>query len=339
MKTVPIIHCFDHNYVLPAGVAFHSLLTHARTPGMHYELHAIGSGLTDADKELLNGIVSRFPNASVAFHEPPPLDLPVKRSHGNFSADMFYKMKIPEMFPGHDVALVSDVDVVYADDVAQLFEELHPDEDIYLCGTPDIGYSSWRGQGILRDTGAPKPFRRYERLMTEEERRKLLIGVGLFAMNLRLCRKDGMTERWFEFARGNFKRLILPEQDVLNICCHPKIKAVSSRFMAIAGHEPEYRALSGQERAANPAWDEMYANPVQIHFASGIKPWKYPQCACSRAWFEACLSAGLFDRWRTWYAYFTDPQMRTTFGRKLIDLHIPMGKSTIHIQCHREKRS
>ena len=339
MKTIPSVHCFNHNYVLPAGVAFYSLLQHACTPNARYAIHVIGTGLTDDDMSLLGDIVARFPQATLEFHDPPRLDLPVRRNLGNFSADIFYKMAIPEILPQYDGVIVSDVDVVYADDVASFANELRADEDCYLCGTPDIGFSAWRGSGILRDAGAPKSFRRYERLFTEEERKELVIGVGLFAMDGRLCRADGMTRRWLDFAKANFKRLILPEQDVLNICCHPRIKVVSSRFMAIAGYEPEYRTLSESQRAANPAWDEMFAHPVQIHYASAIKPWKFPHCACSRLWFEACLAAGLFDRWREWYARFMARHMRTMFGKRLLDVRLPFGRRIFHVQCHKESRT
>lgn len=316
MRTIPIIHCFDHNYVLPAGVAFQSMLECAASPETRYALHVVGTALTDADKDLLNGVVSRFPQATLEFHEPPPLDLPAFERRGNLARDVFYKMMLPDILPQHDMVVVTDVDVAYSGDVASFFSAaVEGGDDFYICGTADIGYASWRGRGILRDIGAPHFFRRYQRNMTSEERGKLVVGMGLTVMNLSLCRRDGMTARWFDFARQNFDRLVLLEQDVMNICCSPKVKVVSSRFMAIAGYEPTYRGLSEAERKANPAWDEMFADPVQMHYASGVKPWKFPHSACSEMWFKACLAAGLFDRWRGWYWNYMKPQLRTAFGK------------------------
>lgn len=337
MTVVPIVHCFDHNYVLPAGVAFQSLLSHARREGVEYALYVIGSGLDDGDKALLAGIVGKFKNARLEFLPAPTLPLPdVKR--GNFSRDMFYKMLVPELLMQYDTVLISDVDVVYSGDVADLYFELSGDEDFYVCGTEDVGYASWRRRGILKDSGAHKFFRRYFKQMSQEERDRLIMGVGFFAMNLRLCRQDGMSKKWMDFAIGNFGRLLLPEQDVINICCHPKIKLVGSRYMAIAGFEPDYRRLTDAERAANPAWDEMFLNPVQIHYASGIKPWKYPQCPYSRPWFESCLAAGLFDRWREWYARFMQPYTQMALGKRLVDCAVPLGRGRLlHIRCHKEK--
>ena len=262
MKEIPIVQCFDHNYVLPAGVAFQSLLEHAKSQDVKYLLHVIGTGLTDGDKDLLRGIVVKFPHANIFFHEPPKLDLPEYKTRGNLSRDVFYKMSIPDILPQYDVVIVSDVDVMYADDIASFRAAIHIDENCYLCGTEDVGYAAWRGRGILRDVGIPRFFGRYERQMTPDEREKLTLGAGFMLMNSRKCREDGMPEKWMSFARNNFHRLVLLEQDVMNICCAPAVKVVSSRFMAIAGYEPAYRNLSDSDRTANPAWDEMFAHPV-----------------------------------------------------------------------------
>lgn len=337
MTAIPIIHCFDHNYVLPAGVAFQSLLEKAKTPDVIYALHVIGTGLTEEDKALLSSIVGKFCNATLNFIVAPELSLPEVHS-GNLSKDVFYKMLVPELFPQYDVVLIADVDVAYAGDAADLYNMLSCKEDYYVCGTEDVGYASWHKRGILRDLGAHKSFRRYFKKMSSEEIGKLAMGCGFFAMNTRLCRQDGMSSRWMDFAKENFRRLYLLEQDVINIVCHPKVKLVSSRYMAIAGYEPNYRRLTDAERAANPAWDEMFANPVQIHYASGIKPWKYPQCPCSKLWFEALLASGLFDRWREWYDSFMLPYMRMATGKTFLDFTIPLRKGKkLHFRLHKER--
>ena len=174
-------------------------------------------------------------------------------------------------------------------------------------------------------------------MMSKEELDKLYVGVGLFGMNLRLFRQDRMSTSCIEFAKNNMNRVLLPEQDVINICCHPKIKLVGSHYMAIAEFEPYYKRLTNEEREANPSWDEMFANPVQIHYAAGIKPWKYPQCPYSRQWFESLFAAGLFDSWRGWYERFMAPYVRMTIGKRLLDITIPLHKNKqLHVRIHKE---
>ena len=336
MTVVPIVHCFDSNYVVPAAVAFHSLLTHAKSPDTIYVLHVIGRDLTVADKDLLCGVVAAFPNAKLVFHDPPKLDLELKTG-GNLSIDVFYKMAVPDILDD-DVALIADVDVVYEGDVADLYHELKADEPFWLCGTADIGYAAWRGEGILRDSGELKFFKRYAKCMNGNDRAKLIMGAGFFAMNLKRCREEGATKKWFDFACANISKLLLLEQDVLNICSWPKIKVVSSRYMAIAAYWPEYMKKDEAARKANPAWDEMYSNPVQVHFASGIKPWKYPNTPLAGKWFDACVASGMLHRWREWYGKLMLQQTKFMLARKIVDWSFGIGRRTFRFVVAREKK-
>ncbi len=322
MNCIPIIHCFDHNYVLQAGVCFHSLLTHAN-PQRTYALHVVGTGLTEDDRADLHAIVGRFPNATLAFTEAPALDLPDFHG-GNFAKDLFYKLKTPELFPQYDIAIISDVDVVYADDIALAFDALN-DPHAYLAGPLDVSYAAWRGEGILRDLGAPKALRRYHRQFTGDERAQLRIGAGLMTFNLRKMREDRLSEQCFAFARANFARLILPEQDILNLVCQGRTCDYPPRLMAIAGYEEHYRQMSPEARQANPAWDAMFAHPVQIHYATGIKPWKYPASPMADLWFDALLASGLFPRWRAWIDHTLHHDERLRKRRRLFACACPLG--------------
>lgn len=199
MDTIPILHCFDHNYVLQAGVCFHSLLSHT-SPTRHYVLHVMATGLTAEDKDLLQGIVGHFRNATLVFDNPPKLDLPDLKG-GNFSKALFYKLALANLYPQYDRAIVSDVDVVYADDIALAYDVLPVDSSAYLAGPLDVTYASWRGEGILRDLGAPKSLRRYFSNFSAEERSQLRVGAGFMTFNLRRMREEQIPDRCFSFAK------------------------------------------------------------------------------------------------------------------------------------------
>lgn len=336
MTVIPIVHCFDGNYVLPAAVAFYSLLSHAKSPDTRYVLHVIGRNLSNEDRDVLQNVVGQFHNAELVFHSPPNLGFDLQIS-GNLSIDVFYKMAAPNLIDD-DVALIADVDVVYEGDVADLYHEIRAEDDFWLCGTADVGYAAWRGEGILKNAGELKFFKRYFKRVNAENRSKLIMGAGFFAMNLKRCRADGAAEKWFAYAVENIDRLLLLEQDVFNICSWPKIKIVSSRYMAIAAYWPDYEKLSEAAKMDNPAWDEMYANPVQIHFATGIKPWRYPDSPLAEKWFDACVAAGMLHRWRIWFGKLTEKQTRFMLARKVIDRAFSIGRRTFRIVLAREAK-
>ncbi|WP_104751320.1 glycosyltransferase [Helicobacter salomonis] len=71
---IPILMAFDKNYCLPAGVAMHSMLTHAaRTREgvpLFYKIHCLVQGLdTDHEIELQNALMPFKDFSSLEFHD------------------------------------------------------------------------------------------------------------------------------------------------------------------------------------------------------------------------------------------------------------------------------
>ena len=323
LSHVPVFHCFDHNYVLFGAIAFHSLLSHSN-PWREYHLHVVGTGLTEEDKALLQKTVSAFPNGRLILHEPPALDLPQLK--GNFSKDLFYKLLVPEILKDETRAIISDVDVVYAGDIAEALDVIPEDDpENLLAGPADITYASWRGQGILRDLGAPKSLHRYQTQYTQAQRDQLILGAGLMTFHLANMRTFGLTQKALTYAKENFRNLILPEQDILNPVCYPHTKVYPPHLMAIAPEFKHYQELTPAQRQDNPAWDEMFAHPIQIHYATGIKPWKYPACPMADLWFDALLTSGLLPQWRQWLDTTLHAATRREKTRNIFTLRLPLS--------------
>ena len=313
---IPIFHCFDHNYVIPAAVCFQTLLEHAKRPDTRYDIYVVGSDLTDEDKSLLTRIVQKFPQGTLTFLDPAPARdfINELKASGHwcaeYTADLFYKLSVPELLPNEDIVVLADVDVVYEDDIARSFDELKVTDDIYVAGGRDPAYSAWRGEGLFPNR--PKMQRKYFKLYTQEERDRQFLAAGLLVFNCRKLREDGIVKKWREWALKNVHRLILPEQDIINQVCAPKLKALPWNHMAIA---PNFAKVPGS------CWDEMYTNVVQMHYASYKKPWKFADCAMSELWYAAADRAGVdFVRPRP------APKRRSSIHRQLLMLHDECNK-------------
>ena len=63
MNIIPVMHCFDNNYVLHACISFYSMLEHADT-SYFYKLYVIGNEILEENKQKLFDIVAKFSNAS-----------------------------------------------------------------------------------------------------------------------------------------------------------------------------------------------------------------------------------------------------------------------------------
>lgn len=325
METIPIVHCFDHNYVLQAAVCFYSLLEHT-SPDRNYCIAVIGRNLTQEDKTLLTKIVTQFPQATINIVDAPELDLPDIPKRTNFSKDIFYKFLIADLFPDYTQVIIADVDVVYQGDVADVFEMLADTDDAIIAAPLDISYAAWRGEGILRDLGCPKSLERYHRKLSPEKLSQLRFGAGFMVYNLKRIRELKLSSTWITYTKQHFSQIILPEQDVLNYVSGDQMKPMGGHAMAIAGYYAHYEKLTPQERADNPAWDEMFTHPIQIHYASGIKPWKYPDSPMANLWFDALLKSGLFPLWLKWIDNAMHGENRKIKRRSIFNWSIPVGK-------------
>ncbi|WP_104750535.1 glycosyltransferase family 8 protein [Helicobacter cynogastricus] len=76
MIEIPVVMAFDKNYCMPAGVAMHSMLTHAgrahNGTTLHYHIHLLVQGLDSTDKDRLRQTIAPFQTfTTLEFHELP----------------------------------------------------------------------------------------------------------------------------------------------------------------------------------------------------------------------------------------------------------------------------
>jgi lipopolysaccharide biosynthesis glycosyltransferase len=282
-RTIPVMHCFDNNFVIPASVALYSLLKNGH-PAYRYKIHALHSDITEANQAKLHRTVADFGNAELVF-----IDMRGRfsklfddtRIKGHYSKEMFYKLLAPSILPDHEKVLISDVDVVFQGDVSRDFENFNVGSDIYLAGSPSL---------VRRGTWVEKGLLDYQRDFTDEEIKKLKIGAGYYIANLAKMRADGLEGAFLKYANDNASRLRQPEQDVLNLVCFPKIKLLPADSMVCTYSYELYQSEKDFEDDLNYSGQEVkdaLAHPIQLHYAGAVKPWNKPDCAKSEVWFEA----------------------------------------------------
>lgn len=159
---------------------------------------------------------------------------------------------VPE-FDQYDRILYSDVDICVVDDISDLFSA---DLDgRYLAGC--------RMPAFLADQTAHFP----------AELRSSYVAGGIWMMNLRELRNDGMGEKILGLMRNPPFRLIWNDQDVMNLACAGKIGFLSYRYCSI----PLWRSLLERvnyedARYPNGELREAMYRPKIVHYAA-TKPW------------------------------------------------------------------
>lgn len=289
MTQIPIFFTFDRHYVVPAAVAFHSLLKHA-DPRYEYCLYVLYTDLPAGDRRKLMRLVERSRKGRLEFIDVSAFDTEAIRGpKGHFSKEIYYKLLAPELFPQYDRILCSDVDVAFAGDIAPSYF-LFPGEFFYYAGV---------GQVLESDR-----MRLYGNDFTPEELNVLQkeIAAGYLLLNLKAMREQGMQRRMTDFYQANYHRLRLPEQDCMILCAYPHVRPmplfymVNNVYYRTSPQRAVFCEYSGFLPSGREARESLYADalqhPVQLHFVGADKPWNSFGVPCAGVWWKELRSSG-----------------------------------------------
>lgn len=293
-KIIPVMHCFDNNYVIPAIVAFYSMLENA-SKDYDYKLYVLHTDITEDNQNVLQQTVSCFDNASLEFiNMGNRFDDLWKNlvTKGHYSKEMFYKFVPPSIFPQYDKIIISDVDVVWAGDISKSFVLFDADEDFYLAGHTGC---------MLKGSWIENSAKTYLNDWSAEEIKKLKTNACFWLFNLKKMRQDQMEQKFIDCAVKNISRIKQPEQDVVNLCCYPKIKEMPFYFCTCTYVYDLYKTeedLNNDLIRTKEELTEAMESPVQLHFATAAKPWNNPFiCTKSEEWFKVLAKTPFFNLW------------------------------------------
>lgn len=290
-KEIPLMFCFDNNYVIPAAVAFYSLLEHANRE-YKYVLYVLHTDISIKNQEKLYETIKEFSE----FSELIFVDMDNKfeglweriETKGHFSKEVMYKVLVSSIFPIYDKIIVSDVDVVFLNDISESFFALDSEEDCYLAGVKMIGKLKWYMDQYL------------DRFTEEEVERLSGFCGGYIVFNLKKLREDNMEEKFVECFEKEGQRINQMEQDVLNLCCSPKIKRLPLKYLACSYMWDEYKTEEDKETDiwySKEEIEDAMQNTVQLHYATSRKPWKNVDCTKSEIWFEYLAKTNFFKEY------------------------------------------
>lgn len=257
-EIIPIMHCFNNNYVIPAAVSFQSMLENAASE-YKYALYVLHDDIIEENRKKLERVVSKFPNASLEFINMKGRFSDLYRKYGkdSFSKEMFYKFLPPTLFPQFDKIIITDVDVIFEGDVSREFNLFDVsngggDEKVYIAGASrHFKYHVTDfSKGVSKD----------EDMFLKE------VLAGYMLLNLKKMREDSIETTLIDYAYRYARHLGNPEQQVFNEVCYPNVKVlppntiVSGKTYAVLRHTED----SSDEMKL---LKKVSASPFQIHFS------------------------------------------------------------------------
>ncbi len=282
MKPVPIAFAFDNNLLMPAGVCISSLLRNA-CQDTFYDIFILHSEKRDFDKTQFELFENIYKNCQINF-------VPVGDCFDNafeirgITSAAYYRLLIPELIPQYDKVIYSDVDIIFRDDLSELYS--FDIESNYIAATYDLGLN-------LSDDGK-KYISSVPGLKQGE-----YIQSGFLVINSKEIRKDNLVEQFKKEALKNYR---YQDQDILNIICGDKKYILPIRYNMT---DYTFNYLMNY-----PNQIEQYATKDEIDIAkqfgtlhfNGHKPWKKYSVNFD-VWWQNYRESPIFDE-RFYFDFF-----------------------------------
>ena len=247
--TVNIAMIADEGYLLTTAVAIRSLVRYT-SPKNKYHISIVTS--ENGEKvwqDIYKETIPQKDNIQIdcIIYEVPFENFTFK--HGYVSKNALIKFYLPEIFDKEEKLLYIDGDVLFLDDIADLYS--HDIEDYYAAAIKDM--------------------------LAYEGNHREKIGVqdyfnsGVLLLNLKKIRSNNMVNRLVEY-RINQVDTSYMDQDAFNVCFKDKVKYISPTYNMI---QECFRVYTEKQIA------DFYGEGLEdlkhiklIHLAGPVKPWK-----------------------------------------------------------------
>ena len=265
MKQIPIFFTFNNDYVIPAAVAFHSLLEKVNTDTF-YEMFVAHSDITLENQALLSKIVDSQSKGLLKFIDTKDF-LHNEWNNGNFeehnkgvqfTVDTIVRCFAASFFPNIDKIIYSDVDVVFMDDISELIDIDLTDKYIASVKNAFLKYS-------------PKELSHLSDMHYEKLKDTYFAG-GIWVMNLSEIRKNNLETRMIEIIKDKNIIKRWNDQDIMNIACDNKVSYLSLRYISYPYLEDVMKEMGFESHFSQEELFESIEKPKILHFA-GVKPW------------------------------------------------------------------
>lgn len=274
MTRVPIVFAFDNRLAMPAAVCFYSLLVNAK-PTTAYDIYILHRKGEQLDLSNVERVMSQFPQSTLTLREVGG------EFDGSFeirgiTTPAYYRLLIPKQIPEHDKVLYSDVDVIFRNDLTEIYN------------TDIVGYYF----------GGVNSMSHFDIDLVNYYTKKLrldptgIIYSGNLLINSKELREAGdVMSHILKESKGKYR---FQDMDVINIACKGHIKYLSPSFCltnyinkAVVEKDSRLKSLWTEEELQN-AMDKGI-----IHY-NGQKPWK-GYCPNFDIWWEYYRKSPVFD--------------------------------------------
>ncbi len=266
MQSIPIFFTFNNNYVIPAAVALYSMLNKAKGD-VFYKIHILHSDISAENQNLIKNSIKCFKNYEILFQNTDGFlnkaweagNFENQNKGAQFTADTLLRCFAAKFFPQYDKIIYSDVDIVFKDDISELYN-IDMDGE-YIAAVKDA-FMKWDSNELSH----LKP-EHYEKF------KDTYFAGGIWVLNLKKIREDNLEDKMLDIIQDDTIVKRWNDMDIMNIACDNKVKFLPLNYIA---YPYLLERVIRDDFTSHFSRDELFdsvINPKIIHYA-GIKPWK-----------------------------------------------------------------
>ena len=274
MNIVPIVFAFDNNLAFPAEICICSLLSHAKSETF-YDIYILNSSQLELSAFDTKRIQSTYPRCKFTF-------ITVGESFSgsyeirDITNVTYYRLLIPKLIPEYDKIVYSDVDVIFRDDLSEVYNSTIFDKE-YIAGVRALSH---------KISGYANYYRNKLRIPPED-----IIYAGNIIVNSKQIREDGLVDVFCEMAKKNF---CFQDMDIINIVCQGRIKYLKPSF-CVTTYFMDFSVNDVDGLKQYWTSEDIYeALRTGIVHYNGQKPWK-GWCVNFDIWWEYYRKSPFYD--------------------------------------------
>ncbi|QZT36383.1 glycosyltransferase family 8 protein [Halosquirtibacter xylanolyticus] len=271
-SNVPIVLSFDDQMALPAGVCITSLLDCAKVNTI-YDIYILcNDNLSDVSRKYLLRLCDVYDRLTINFVDCGD-QFKASFEVRDISVAAYYRLLIPSLLPQLNKAIYSDVDVIFRDDLSELYHTIDL-ENNYLAGVKAAFLSS-------------ENLAYLDRLGLDHYS---YINSGFLVFNCSLIRHDCIENQFLEFSK---KDLNFQDQDIVNLVCKDRIRYISPRYTFVQSNYMNSFDIDMLSPIYSKSEIEEARNIGIVHY-NGPKPWN-ELCPRYDIWWNCYRNSIYYD--------------------------------------------
>lgn len=281
-KTIPVFFTIDDSFAPYVSVAIHSLIENC-SRDRTYDIYIIYQDVTTENQKKIQSLATEY--AHIHFEEMGPQIEQITNRKENylrcdyFTATIFFRLFLAEMFPQYDKGIYLDSDVVVPGDISKLYDTpLSQEEIIGACTDMSV-------QDI------PELMEYFDHCVGAGG--TTYFNSGVLLLNLKLMREKHLRDEFLKLLNTYHFDTVAPDQDYLNAMCHGRVHYLDHSWDVMPGDKT--------------FWGKT---PNLIHYNLFDKPWQRENVPYKEYFWKYVNGSGFEEKIKADAAAYTDEQRK-----------------------------